>query len=706
MTATAWPRSLIDNPRLDGWIDFSPPGKVRLKIGKVEIGQGVLTALAQIAAEELDVSIERVSVSSGDTEGGPNELYTAGSLSIEQSGGSVRLVCAEIRQIFLQRLATELGCDARELAIVDGRFLRGQGDTGRDYWQLAPRVDLARQATGTAPVKPPSEFRVIGRNVPRLDLPAKIAGAPFIHDLRPEGLVHARVLRSSRRGARLAGFDEGLVRRAGDGIEIVRQGEFVAFASTSEIAAEAALAAARRTATWTGGAQTAVDAATPKQMMAQPSLDRVIEIGKAPAQAPTRMLEAIYSRPYLSHASIGLCCALARLRDGRLEVTTHSQGVFPLRAALARVLGLDVDRIVVRHQQGAGCYGHNGADDVALDAALVALRMPGRPVRVQWTREDELSVSPLGPAMTVRIRAGLDAAARPLQWTLEIWSGIHARRPSAGAVNLVGAESLPDPPAQPPPVDVPDAAGGGATRNAVALYDFPFQHIVHHMVPDLPVRTSALRALGAFANVFAIESCIDEIADVAGADPVAYRLSLLSDPRGRRVIETAAAMCSWRAGAPVGTGRAMGLGFARYKGTGGYAAVVVEVAVEDAVRMLRAWCAADGGLIINPDGATNQIEGGIIQAASWTLKEEVRFADGGIATLGWETYPILRFTDVPEIDVRLVEATGVPSSGLGEVAQGPTAAAIGNAVARALGIRVRDLPLTRERIVAAILATQ
>jgi CO/xanthine dehydrogenase Mo-binding subunit len=272
-------------------------------------------------------------------------------------------------------------------------------------------------------------------------------------------------------------------------------------------------------------------------------------------------------------------------------------------------------------------------------------------------------------------------------------------------VNLLSAEALPNPPPPAEARDIPDATGGGATRNAVALYDLPHQRVVYHLIPKMPVRVSALRSLGAFANVFAIESFMDELAELAGEDPVAYRLSMLSDARARRVIETVAAMSGWRGKDQSGAGRAKGLGFARYKNKSAYAAVVVEAEVDETVRLTRVWCACDAGLVINPDGAINQVEGGIVQAASWALKEEVKFDQGRVTSLTWENYPILRFSEVPEIEVRLVDAPGQPALGLGECAQGPTAAAIGNAVARALGSRIRDLPLTRERIVSALLAS-
>ena len=700
------PKSLLDNPLLGTWIGFEETGRVRLATGKVEIGQGVLTALAQIAAEELDVTPARLRVVSGETPTSPREGFTSGSNSIAVSGASIRLVCAEVRTLFLRHVADRLACPVGALSIEDGRFMRAGRHVGQDYWSIARDIDLARPAAADAAPKPPSNYRIVGQSLPRLDLAAKVAGAAFIHDLAPDNLLHARMLRRPWPGARLTDLDETAVRRAaGAPIDILRAGDLVAFTSDDELAVMRAAQSARELAVWTGGAKPPADAGEPDWIRSQRARDRIVETGTAAAAAGNRVVEATFSRPFLAYGSIGPSCALAQCKDGALTVWTHSQGVFELRRWLAQALDLDPTRVTVLHRQGAGCYGHNSADDAAFDAAFVAMRTPDRTVRVQWTREDEFSAAPMGSAMVVGLRAVLDAHSRPADWTIDIWSPVHAQRPGMnGRANLLGAEALPD---APPPAaeinDVADDAGGGATRNGQALYDLPRHKLVHHLLPDVPVRTSSLRGLGAFANVFAIESFMDELAEIAGEDPVAYRLSLMSDPRARQVIETAAGMGDWF-GTPARDGRARGFGFARYKNRAAYAAVVAEVEVDEQVRLTRVWAAVDAGLVINPDGAANQIEGGIIQAASWTLKEGVRFADGRVASDNWESYPILRFSEVPEIDIRFIDARHQPTLGLGEASLGPTAAAIGNAVARALGRRVRALPLTRERIMATLLA--
>jgi len=565
---SALPKSLLDNPMLGSWIGFEQFGRVRLATGKVEIGQGVLTALAQIAAEELDVAPERLRIVSGETPASPAEGFTSGSNSIAVSGSAIRIVCAEVRALFLSRLADVLGCAIGDLTVEDGRFLRGSRDVGEDYWSMAGQVDLARPARGDAAVKPPASYRVVGKSLPRLDLAEKIRGAAFIHDIAPDNVLHARMLRRPWPGARLAALDEAAIRRsAGTRIDILREGDLVAFIADDETAVMRASEAARTRAVWNGGAQPPSAADDADWLKAQHSHDRVVETGAATAAGNSisalaghspepgssaralgnRVVEAAYSRPFLAYGSVGPSCALAEYRDGELTVWTHSQGVFELRTWLAHTLGIDAARITVLHRQGAGCYGHNSADDAAFDAAFVATRMPNRTVRVQWTREDEFTAAPVGAAMVVGLRAVLDVDSRPADWTIEIWSPVHAQRPGMnGQANLIGAQALPKAP--PPPAeiaDVSDEAGGGATRNAHALYDLPRHKLVHHLLPRIPVRTSSLRGLGAFANVFAIESFMDELAEIAGEDPLAYRLALTSDPRARRVLETAAEMAGW-----------------------------------------------------------------------------------------------------------------------------------------------------------------
>ncbi len=702
MTRKPLPIGLIDNPRLDQWIGFETSGKVRIATGKVELGQGILTALVQIAAEELDIAPTRIVLATGDTAASPSEGYTAGSMSVENSGGSIRLAAAEVRALMLAAAALRLNCAASELVIVDGAVARQGAPTGLDYWTMAPSVDLNRLATGAVSVKPIEAHVVMGTNLPRVDLPAKVfgSGAPFIHDVRASDMLHARVIRQPWPGAVLDTASLGV---AGDGETVLIKGNFIAVMAPTERgvtrAAERMIARAR----WSGGRPHDAGQVAPGWVATAKSIDATTERGAVPpASVGVRQFRQRYTKPFLAHASIGPSCALARNDGRRLTVWTHAQGVFFLRGAIARSLSIDPTHIHVIHLQGAGCYGHNGADDAACDAAVIAMSTPGKTVRVQWSREDELAASPLGSAMVVELSAELSTAGRPLSWTTEIWSGPHAQRPGAnGGVNLLAADAMPNSPPRPLPQELPETSGYSAMRNAPLLYDVSHQRLINHVAADIVPRTSSMRELGAFANVFAIESFMDELAAEVGIDPVTYRLGMISDPRARAVIEKAAAMAGWREGAARAEGHGRGFGYSRYKNRAGYLALVVDVHVADAVRIDNVWCAVDCGLVISPDGVRNQVEGGIIQAASWALKEQVMFANGRVAVRSWDDYPILKFSEVPEIEIALMAQHGEPALGVGEVAQGPMGAAIANAVAAALGVRIRDLPLTRERIISA-----
>jgi CO/xanthine dehydrogenase Mo-binding subunit len=387
--------------------------------------------------------------------------------------------------------------------------------------------------------------------------------------------------------------------------------------------------------------------------------------------------------------------------DGTLQIWSHSQGVHTLRREIARELGMPPEQLVVRHVEGAGCYGHNGADDAAMDAALLALAVPGRHVHVVWSRADELGWAPLGTAGVVRMSADTGSDGGVLSWRHEIFSGSFVSRPGMTPPPAFLGTSLRQRTAIHSNVEPPLEHGGGTRRNAVPGYGFPSVEVVNHLIPAMPLRTSSLRSLGAHLNVFAAESFMDELAADACRDPVEFRLAHLTDPRARAVLEHVVRQSGWESWTPTDSA-GHGIGYARYKNSSAYCAVVAEVEAVEEVRVRRLIVAVDAGLVVNPDGAANQIEGGAIQATNWTVKEQVRFDRFTVTSDSWETYPILRFSEVPAVDVEFLPGVDNPSLGVGECAQGPTAAAIANAVADALGVRVRTLPLTPEQIVAAI----
>jgi CO/xanthine dehydrogenase Mo-binding subunit len=700
------PGSLDSNRRLDRWLRINRNETVTVFPGKVEIGQGILTALTQIVAEELDVALARIRLAPTDTSYSPDEGVTSGSRSIQEGGDALRHAAAEARELLLDRAAAKLGVSLEQLAVEDG-VVTARGGGSVSYWQLTSDDLLAREASGDAVPKSTALYTVVGARVPRRDLPGKVTGAPtFIQDMELPGMLHGRVVRPPSYGARLIALDEAAAAGMPGVTAIVRDGSFVGVVAEREDQAIRALTRIRRIARWEERA-TLPDTLDPRFLFKEASADEVISEKRDDRAAArgSRRLQSEYTRPYVAHASIGPSCAIACVEGDRYRVWTHSQGVYPLRKDLARMLRADEGKIVIIHAEGAGCYGHNGADDVAFDAVLLARAVPGRPVRVQWMREDEFAWEPYGPAMVVRLEAQLDGGGNVVNWGHDVWSNGHTNRTNSKSARensgLLAARHLAQGVSEPTPTNPPLPAGG-AHRNAIPLYEFPNQRVTNHYIERAPVRVSALRSLGAHANVFAIESFMDELAEVAGADPVEFRLRHLKDPRGRAVIEAVAASAGWRQREKGNDGRGRGIGFARYKNLAAYAAVLVEVEIAEEVIVKRAWAAIDAGLAINPDGLINQTEGGIIQSASWTLKEQIRYEPERIVTRGWDDYPILTFAEAPEVEVTVLNRPGEPSLGAGEAAQGPTAAAIANAVYNALGARLRDMPFTRERVLAAL----
>jgi nicotinate dehydrogenase subunit B len=696
------PVSLAANPVLSSWVRFSREGRVMVSPGKVEIGQGIVTALAQIAADELDVDIGRVQMVRASTAGSPNEGVTSGSLSVQHSGRAIRHVCAEIRQIFLDLASDRLGVGIDALDISDGTIF-GPGNVRTSYWELADDVQLERDATPGALPKTSTQRALAGNSVLRLDIPDKVFAHPrFIHDSALPGMLHGRVLRSEMAAAKLVDIREHGARAVAGLVAIVRDGNFAGVVSETEDDAELALAALRKGAAWTAGEALPDEDRLAEWLKAQPVETTIIDQKTAPQTGGnSRTIRRQYTRPFLAHASIAPCCAMAQWTGDRVHVWTHSQGVYFLRADLALVLKLPIENITVEHMEGAGCYGHNAADDVALDAVLLAKVAAGRPVRVQWSRQDEMSHAPFGAAMAIEIEADLDAQGEIADWRHSIWSNGHTARPGRAAQPaLLAATELARPFPRYIATNPQQASGGGGDRNSVPLYDFPSWKIESHRLLTMPIRTSALRTLGAQGNVFAIESFLDELAAARGEDPVAFRLRHLQDVRAQDVIRAVASRAGWKPDKRAGRG--YGLGFARYKNTGAYCAVVAEIEGAEDISVRRLTIAVDVGEAINPDGVINQIEGGAIQATSWVLKERVRFDRQRITSNTWASYPILRFSEVPEVQVEIIPRPELEPLGAGEAAHGPVTAAIANAVFDALEVRVRNLPITRDSLIAAM----
>ncbi len=700
---------MIAGPLVSHWVRVEE-GSIVLATGKVELGQGAVSAIAQMGCHELGVTLDSVRIVSGDTAHSPNEWYTAGSVSIESAGQTMRAACAQARELALTLAAERTGMGRARLDIRDGQ-LTADGTPGVvALANLLETVDLA------VPLDRGIAWRktagLIGLPLRRVDLRGKMAGGAFIHDTALPAMLCGRVLRAPNPAARLLEADVDALHALPGVVAVVVDGSFVALAAESESHAIAAIEAAARLCRWDVPAYYP-EAGNVAAFFSGLGIQTcsVKASGRKAVEAPPGALKhsARYTKPAIAHASIGPSCGIATYSAGHFEVLSHSQGVYPLRDALARVLSMPPEQVHVRHVPGAGCYGHNGADDAALDACLLARAVPGRPVKVTWSRADEFGASPAGSPMMVNITAGL-SGGRITDWRLEVWSGLHGARPGwEGAVNLLAATNLAKPFPGPPPRDVTPDMGGGGDRNAGAYYDFAREDVLYHFVPEMPLRTSSLRALGSFANLFAIESFMDELAGKAGLDPLALRLAHLTDPRARNVLERVSRRAGWRGGAcedgaaeAGGETRHQGVAFGRYKNKAAYIAIIAQVAIGEDFKVERLWACVDAGQIINPDGLANQVEGGIVQALSWTILEQVRFSTTRIESDNWENYPILPFSATPLIDLEIVEHADLPPLGVGEVAQGPTAAAVANALSRALDTRLRDLPLTREHILAAM----
>jgi nicotinate dehydrogenase subunit B len=702
--AAPLPGSLAQNRMLDAWIRINTDGTATIFPGKVELGQGITTALIQIAAEELDLPLGRVRVLTTDTSYSPNEGVTSGSQSIEYGGTALRLASAEVRGILLDLAAERFGVSADTLTVADGTI--GSLD-GRKvgYGELAADLDLHREATAKIAPKLPAAHKIVGKSIQRFDIPKKVTGGiAYVQDIRLPGMVHGRIVRPPRPGSKLDSVDVAAVQAMPGVVAVVRDGSFLGVVAEREEQAIKARQALIEGARWTLGPELPDPAKIYDVLLALPAEDTVISNKQAAVPEGATVIEATYRKPYMAHASIGPSCAVAEFKNSEMTVWTHSQGVFPLRNHLSLGLRLPIADIRCIHAEGSGCYGQNGADDVGLDAALLARAVAPRPVRLQWMRDDEFAWEPYGPAMIMRVKAAL-ADGKIAEWNYDLWSNTHSTRPTEiGGNNLLASWYLANAQDQAPPRTIPQPAGGG-DRNAIPLYDFPRQRVVHHFIKEMPLRVSALRTLGAYSNVFAIESFLDELARAAKADPIAFRLAHLKDSRARAVIESVARNANWKDGEAGDGRRGRGIGFAKYKNLSVFVAVIAEVEVDAAsgvIKVPRAFAVADAGQIVNPDGLTNQIQGGIIQSTSWTLHEQVRFNRDGITSLDWQGYPILTMQEVPHVAVELIDRPSEKSLGAGEGAQGPAVAAIVNAFANATGKRIRELPLTPNRVKAAL----
>ncbi len=685
------PGSLKGQPQINAWLEILPEGKIRVLTGKMELGQGIRTAIAQVAAEELDMDIEKVEVHLAETGRTPHEGYTAGSGSIENSAMSVRYAAAAARQKLLELAAQQLNTKADQLDTANGRvFVRGRKQE-LTFAQILNGTQIKDEVRLPVKLKEKASYRLVGKAIPRKDIERMVRGEQvYIQDWRFPGMVHGRVVRPVAYEAKLISFDQTTLRQKFPGIlKTVVNGNFLGLIATDEYEAIQAEAFLKEHTKWTPG-------------QALPEEDLQTYIRKLPgkmeqvkvkgdtthaANANSPLLKASYFKPYLMHASIGPSCGIALYDHSILHVWSHSQGIYPLREALSKMLELTAEQIHIVGVPGSGSYGHNGADDAAADAALLAMAYPGKHVRVQWSREDEHGWEPYGSAIAADLEACLDQSGKITYWGSQVWTDSHSTRPGADPATLLPARHINTP-------FTMQSAGytGGGHRNAEPYYAIPNLRIEAHFFEG-PLRVSSLRGLGAYANIFALESFMDELAEKAGKDPLTFRLTHLEDERAIAVVKKIQELTkNEKTSKPEG----IGFAFSRYKNSATYCAIAAKVSVEmgtGEVRVHKMWASIDAGEVINLDGIINQTEGGMIQSASWTLKEEVSFDSRHVNSLDWLTYPIFRFSDVPQVEVAVINRPQEKPLGAGEAAQGPTSAAIANAVYQASGKRIRHLPI-------------
>ncbi len=684
------PESLKRNPNINAWLEVLDNGQIRIFTGKLELGQGIRTAIAQVAAEELDHDVNKVEVILADTARTPDEGYTAGSGSIEQSAMAVRFAAAAARQKLLELSAQQLNTPVEQLIIKEGTISTVSGNQAVTFNQLLNGKQITDKVQAPVKLKPKEHYTLVGKAIPRSDINKMVRGQEhYIQDLRFPGMVYASMVRPPAYDAKLLQLNEKALQKAVPGVlKTVVNGSFVGIIAQEEYQSIQAQRWLQQHSKWSPGAQLPAATNLPAFLKTLPAqTERVHESGTL-ADPKANWIKAQYFKPYLMHGSIGPSCAIAFYDNKQLHVWSHSQGIFPLRSSLAKLLNIPEEQIQVTGVPGSGCYGHNGADDVAADVALLAMNYPGKHIRLQWTRSDEHGWEPYGSAMVMEVAAVLDSEGNINSWQYELWSDTHSIRPGGAPNNLLAAQYMENKLTEKP------GYSAGAYRNSEPYYSIPNQQVKANIFNG-PIRTSALRSLGAYGNIFAIECFMDELAEKAGKDAFTFRIQHLKDERAIAVLQKLQEIIA-PIQPPANTG--IGIAFSRYKNNASYLAVAALVTVHPQkgdIQVQKMWATIDSGEVINIDGVKNQTEGGLIQSASWTIMEQVQFDAQHITSRDWFSYPIMRFNQVPEIEVVVLNQPNEKAMGAGEAAQGPASAAIANAVYKACGQRIRHLPLLK-----------
>jgi len=690
---------------VDSFLALHADGTVTIFTGKVDLGTGLRVAVRQMVAEELDLSMEKIALVEGDTDLTPDQGPTAGSSGITRGAVPIRQAAATARQSLLKFAVEKLKRPEIDLVIEDGVIRARDASAKVDFGKLIGGKRLALKLDVKAALKDPATYRIVGKPVPRPDLPAKCTGTHiYVHDFRLPGMLHGRAIRPPALGAKLISVDESSIQGLPD-VRVVRIRDFVGVVAEDEWAA---IRAARELKTswsdWQGlsGHENLARAVRESPIES----DEVVAANgypKAQVAPAAKHLSATYFWPAQTHGSIGPSCAVADVRTDGVTVWTASQATHRYRTAFARMLGLPEEKVRLIYLDGAGCYGMNGHDDAAADAILLS-RSVGRPVRVQWMREDEHGWDPKGPPQLLDMRAGLSAAGEIVAWETEMWIPVATK--DLPNIPLIGPEAA----GLQQPLGL---SSGLISQNGDPLYAASNVRVVAHWLKNTPLRPSNIRAPGKVANTFAVESFVDELAAATGSDPLEFRLRRLTEPRGIEVLKRVAAMFDWKArlspdpnAMPGNLAVGRGIAYIHYKHAENFVAMAMEVAVDRAsgeVRVRRVACAHDCGLVINPDAVRNQVEGAIIQTLSRTLHEEVMFDGSHVTSVDWSSYPILTMPEVPLVDVVLIDRPRLPPTGVGEASATPVPAALANAIFDTTGARMRTVPFTPERVKAALI---
>ena len=703
------PAKTVDKEALDAWLAIGRDNRITVYSGKVDLGTGTRTALAQIAAEELDVAFERVHMVMGDTGTTPDQWLTGANLTIAQGGMELRRAAASARLALVTRAAQRLGAPAGELVVDDG-VVRVKGDPSRHvtYGELIDS-GFSVKVDPKVVTKKHTDYKLIGRNVPRVDIPGKVTGEwQYVHDFRLPGMLHARVIRPQIFGAKVASVDDSAAKKVAGFVRTVRKGDFLAVVAKTEWAAVKAARALK--VQWAGGVTLPEKRTVFETWRQRPvaKKEATQKVGDAPAAlaGAVKKVKASYEFAVQTHASIGPSCAVADYKDGKLTLWTASQATHSMQTEVAGVTGLPAANIRLVYLEGAGCYGRNGHEDATADAALISQAL-GKPVRVQWMRDDETARAPKSPPRAIDFEAGLDANGNVVSWNADFWI----------ALNHIAAFK---------PLDFPLLAAtdigqakpgnwvGFLFQNAGMGYTVPNIRVDTHHVAEAFFRSSHLRSPGRIENSFANEGFMDELAQAAGSDPAEFRLKYLKDARAEAVIRAAMKLAGWKSrtgpNPEAGSGSVLkgrGISYTRYNNAITYVAAVAEVEVNrdtGAVKVTRLCIGHDCGQMINPDGVANQVQGGALQTVSRSLMEEVQWERDRVTSVDWGTYPIARFTDMPKVEIELIDRPGEASWGVGEPTAVVIPGAIANAIFDATGARMRSVPFTPEKVKAALAA--